>query len=473
MDIRFTTLVWLQAGHPRYRRLWPQCARRKHAPRAQPILAHAKRSANALKSRLPTSPQTPSYLAYDIETDAVVSGPYTVSFAVPSATDPAVYANLRVLHDENGFLLDRTILPPDPLAFDPVTHTLRARVNSLGKFVIAVRDPSVNQPPVARTRNITMVADANCAASITPSDIDFGSFDPDAGESIALSLDSTNLVGLAEHTVTLTATDHQGASSSATAIVTLIDNQPPTLTAPAPTTVPSDANGQGAIPNVIPGVTVLDNCTAAGLLSLVQSPAAGTLVGIGTHTITVTATDPAGNSSSATTTFTVNAAPASQLTALGPAQVWVGLKNSDDVGTKFDLLAEVFKNGVLIGSGQLNDVPGGSSGFNNARLNAISLALTGPVSFGTGDNLSIRLPVRIAASSGHRSGRARLWFNDAAANSRLTATIGGVTNTYYLRSGFAFSNTAGPGPKTTIDVLVDRAVDGNPFKPFGTWSATF
>lgn len=55
----------------------------------------------------------------------------------------------------------------------------------------------------------------------------------------------------------------------------------------------------------------------------------------------------------------------------------------------------------------------------------------------------------------------------------VTATIGGVTNTYYLRSGFAFSNTAGPGPKTTIDVLVDRAVDGNPFKPFGTWSATF
>ncbi len=37
--------------------------------------------------------------------------------------------------------------------------------------------------------------------------------------------------------------------------------------------------------------------------------AAGTLVGTGPHTITITATDAAGNSNSATTTFTVNAVP--------------------------------------------------------------------------------------------------------------------------------------------------------------------
>jgi hypothetical protein len=49
-------------------------------------------------------------------------------------------------------------------------------------------------------------------------------------------------------------------------------------------------------------------------MTLSQSPAAGTLVGVGTHTITVTATDAAGNSATCATTFTVEAV----LSASGP-----------------------------------------------------------------------------------------------------------------------------------------------------------
>jgi hypothetical protein len=42
----------------------------------------------------------------------------------------------------------------------------------------------------------------------------------------------------------------------------------------------------------------------------------------------------------------------------------VGLKNSDDVGIRFDLRAEVYRNGTqLAGSGEVASVPGGSSGF--------------------------------------------------------------------------------------------------------------
>ena len=179
--------------------------------------------------------------------------------------------------------------------------------------------------------------------------------------------------------------------------------------------------------------------------------------------------------SAATTHVTAIARPAPA--SLCSANVWLGLKNSDDVGTKFDLLAEVSSNGVLVGSGQLAGVPGGSSGFNNAVLRTIALSLSQPSLLASGDVLSLRLSVRIAQDvPGHRSGTARLWFNDTAANSSVGATRGGTPAHYYLVGNttpatFALNeNTAGSGPMRSVDVFVDRAVGGNPFKPFGTWS---
>lgn len=53
-----------------------------------------------------------------------------------------------------------------------------------------------------------------------------------------------------------------------------------------------------------------------------------------------------------------------------------------------------------------------------------------------------------------------------------TSRLVGVTTLYYLRDGFLLATSPGPGPKKTIDVGADRARNGNPFKPFGTWSIT-
>lgn len=91
-------------------------------------------------------------------------------------------------------------------------------------------------------------------------------------------------------------------SSAATVSITVNDTVPPTITAPPPTTVRSDANRQATIPNVVALATATDN---AGPVTITQSPLAGTVVGVGTHTITITARDAAGNTSTATTTFTV------------------------------------------------------------------------------------------------------------------------------------------------------------------------
>src|SRR5947207_2275998 len=113
------------------------------------------------------------------------------------------------------------------------------------------------------------------------------------------------LVGLGTHTITVTATDAATNSATCTTTFTVSDTTAPTVVCSAVPGASADGNCQAAVPNVMGGVSVSDACSAAGSITLSQSPAAGTLVGLGTHTITVTATDAATNSATCTTTFTV------------------------------------------------------------------------------------------------------------------------------------------------------------------------
>ena len=95
-------------------------------------------------------------------------------------------------------------------------------------------------------------------------------------------------------------------SFSPFALANLSDITPPTVVAPAPTSAPTDINCQAPVPNVLLHTSASDN---SGSVNLQQSPIAGTIVGAGPHTITVTAIDPSGNSSTTTTTFNVIAGP--------------------------------------------------------------------------------------------------------------------------------------------------------------------
>jgi hypothetical protein len=196
-----------------------------------------------------------------------------------------------------------------------------------------------------------------------------------------------------------------------------------------------------------------------------------TAASIGPHTVTATNGD-------AATTATLHVTSGATVT-LGTAQVWVGLANSDDVGVAFDLLAIVTKNGVAVGSGQLDSVPGGSSGFNNARLSAIALAPTaGSITVVPGDTLGLDLSVRTACvGSRHVSGTARLWFNGRAvdtgaardAGSRVGVTIGGVARPYFMRTGDALDTTAGSA-RAFVTMSAGRTC--SPFKSFGSWTVT-
>lgn len=281
------------------------------------------------------------------------------------------------------------------------------------------------------------------------------------------------------HTITASATDSGGLTGSATLKVIIA----PAL--PAPTidslrfvndTIPLGERWEGSFTTTHARTVTIQidfdgfgagfpfpQDTVDGLISI-NSIAEGA-------TFIVTATNATGSATRSVRVSAIRPPIAGPpVTQIGPASVWLGLKNSDDVGTKFDLKAEVYKNGVLVTSGQINDVAGGSSGFNNAKLRTIALASIAPYSYNPSDVLSFKLYVRIAASSGHRSGTARLWYNDSQADSGLSMVIGGATSSHYLRASALLVPTPGPGPKKTIDVLVDRAANGNAFKLIGSWS---
>src|SRR5213082_3401646 len=113
------------------------------------------------------------------------------------------------------------------------------------------------------------------------------------------------LVGMGSHTITVTATDAAGNSATCTTMLTVTDTTAPTLNCSPVPNASADGSCQAAVQNVLSGVTVSDGCTPAAAITVTQSPAMGTLVGMGSHTITVTATDAAGNSANCTTILTV------------------------------------------------------------------------------------------------------------------------------------------------------------------------
>src|SRR5205814_799273 len=152
-------------------------------------------------------------------------------------------------------------------------------------------------------------ADGNCQAAVpdvlggvTVSDSCSGT----NGITLVQSPAAGTLVGLGTNTITVTATDEAGNSATCTTTFTVTDTTVPTMSCPAPASASADGTCQAAVPNVLSGVTASDNCSGTNGVTLVQSPVAGTLVGLGTNTITVTATDAAGNSATCTTTFTVS-----------------------------------------------------------------------------------------------------------------------------------------------------------------------
>jgi endonuclease G len=216
---------------------------------------------------------------------------------------------------------------PDSLEFtvrDSGDDTAPALTSAAATVSITVNDtvaPTLNAPS-----NVTVNTGAGattCGALVTEAQLGTATATDNATNvSITRSdVPAGNIFPVGTTTITYTATDDAGNSTSATQTVTVIDNTAPTITAPPPSSVTANLSGQAVIPNVLVATMPSDNC---GPLMLTQSPVAGTVVGIGIHTITITATDAAGNTSTATTTFTVKDGRLSFSLSVSPATVKQG-----------------------------------------------------------------------------------------------------------------------------------------------------
>src|SRR5205823_2742151 len=178
--------------------------------------------------------------------------------------------------------------------------------------------------PLAVCQNIAVQLDGTGNVTITPAQINNGSSDACGIASLSLSKTNFDCSNIGTNTVTLTVTDIHGNSQTCTAAVTVTDNMPPAVICSAVPGASADANCQAVLPDVLGGVTVSDSCTPPDAITLSQSPAAGTLVGLGTHVITVTATDAATNSATCTTTFTVTDDTAPTVSCPAPSSASAG-----------------------------------------------------------------------------------------------------------------------------------------------------
>jgi len=119
------------------------------------------------------------------------------------------------------------------------------------------------------------------------------------------------------------------------------------------------------------------------------------------------------------------------LTSLTDLRVWLGLKNSDDQGTRFDLLTEVYRTDELVASGLVRCIEGITRNPASAVQVSVRFDPFDPPNFdGATEALRVRVLTRIGTNPddskcpGHTSAAGlRLYFDGVNQPSQLEATI--------------------------------------------------
>ena len=217
-----------------------------------------------------------------------------------------------------------------------------------------------NVAPNAVCQDITVQLDGSGNAGIIASDVDGGSTDNCAVDTISIDNGSFDCSNLGGNAVTLTVTDVNGNSSTCTATVTVEDNVDPTAVC-QDITVQLDGSGQATISasDVDGGST--DNCAVDNLS---VNPSSFDCSNVGPNNVTLTATDVSGNSGTCTAVVTVedNIAPnavCEDITVYLDNSGLVFVQASDIDGGSTDNcgIASISTNAFAYGCGSIGDNP--------------------------------------------------------------------------------------------------------------------
>jgi gliding motility-associated-like protein len=223
-----------------------------------------------------------------------------VMYNVPTATDNC--SNLTVT---------RTAGPASG-GFFPIGNTTVTYVAYDGSgnsdtcsFTVTVTDDE--DPTLSCPGNITVDTDVNACGAIVnfnviPSDNCSGFV---IGQTDNTGLSSGSFFPVGTTTLAYEVTDASGNTASCTFDVTVEDNDPPTLTCPTNFTVNLTTECDYTLEDFTQIAIGADNCGGTQFVTLTQTPAPGIVMVDGdSETVTITATDQVGNSS--TCTFTVS-----------------------------------------------------------------------------------------------------------------------------------------------------------------------
>jgi len=232
----------------------------------------------------------------------VITQPYTVYLDATGNTS-MVALDIDGGSTDNCTIISYTV---DKWTFDctdvgNVTVTLTVTDQSgnyqTGTAIVTVVD---NLPPTVITQDITVYLDANGTVTITAMDIDNFSTDNCVIDTYALDQYTFTCAETGPNTVTLTVTDVNGNSASATAIVTVVDNIFPTITCATPVN-PYKVNStcEYVVPGTDLDATGDDNCSYTithDYMTSVATTLQGAAFPIGTTTVVWTIEDASGNS---------------------------------------------------------------------------------------------------------------------------------------------------------------------------------
>jgi large repetitive protein len=266
-----------------------------------------------------TTPPTLVGLSGDITAEATGADGATVSYTSPTATD-AIDPNPSV-----------SCTPASDLVFaigtTPVTCSATdASGNSVSaSFNVIVQDTTA--PALTLPAPITAEAsDSNGAVvSFTASanDLVDGSVTP------VCDRVSPDTFALGDTTVTCSATDSRGNSSSGSFLVTVVDTTLPVLTLPSDISVEA-SSAAGAV--VTFEATASD--TVSGNLAVSCNPASGSTFGVGTTPVSCSATDGSGNNSTGSFTVTVSDSTAPTLSNM-PGNITAEAASADGATVTF------------------------------------------------------------------------------------------------------------------------------------------